>query len=73
MIFEMVKKIAAVQKEISLMELFLKGFPVRQSESANQSQVPSRALGTDGVWWQERLPILSYYYPLCKFFFLFNL
>lgn len=49
MIFEMLKKIATVQKEISLMELFLKGFPVLPDNRSQQSKAKSHPEPWD--WW----------------------
>lgn len=41
MVFEILKKITSVQKEISLMELFLKGFPVLPDNWCQRSKAKS--------------------------------
>lgn len=53
----------------------LKGFPVLPDNWCQQSKAKlhPEPWGPSEAWWQEPLSVLLYYYPLCKFFFLFNL
>lgn len=54
--------------------IVFKRFPSspRQLVSAIESQIPSRTLGTDGAWWQGRLPILIIIHFVNSSFFLIS-